>query len=390
MDQNQPDKTDRRSFLTAEPLRRWWNQERAPESARPEKQTIRDLQPNSSNSEAKPGFLLELNKQAMACDWDAILNYGQYPEATEKVLEAFELVDQLENQLSVFRPESEVSRLNAVGFFHEMEVTPTLADLIQTSQELYQASAGAFDITSGPLTELWGFARRKGIVPTQKEIDLTLQHVGFGTVRWNEQSRTLRFSKENTKLNLGGIGKGFALERCCRHLSFCEINDFAVHAGQSSVVAKGAKLNRHTSKADLGWKVSLTDPLRPEKTLGAFLLQDVCLGTSGSGRQFFHYKGKRFSHIFDPRTGWPAEGVLSSTVIAPDATIADALATTCFILGSDGCEQLCKQLPDLAILLVVPKGIAGKEIQKFGPVDRYWQPTSGQTSTGTKTKQDKG
>jgi len=374
MEQNQPKATDRRSFLTAEPLRRWWNQERP--VARPDAVdgSVRNRQGNPSNAESKPGFLLELNKSAMACQWDAFLNYGQYPDAASRVVEAFEIVDRMEEDLSVFRPQSEVSRLNALAFFREVNVSEHLADLLQTAIELYQGSEGAFDITSGPLTDLWGFARRDGKVPSQKEIDLTLQHVGFDKVQWSAKEQSVKFASQKTKINLGGIGKGFALQKCCQFLLQSDICDFVIHAGQSSVVGQGVKLTTEESCPSAGWKVGLTDPLLPEKTLGHFHLTGVALGTSGSGRQFFHYKGKRFSHIFDPRTGWPAEGVLSSTVIAPDATIADALATACFILGPEGCQQLCRQLPELAVLLVIPKGNSGKEILKFGPVDQYWKP----------------
>jgi thiamine biosynthesis lipoprotein len=190
---------------------------------------------------------------------------------------------------------------------------------------------------------------------------------------------------------LGGIGKGWTLDQVASGLVDQGVMDFAFHGGMSSVVARGqaasaitrpptdssvaesSETNAGADPGQPGWLIGVADPFYPDRRLGYLNLRNRALGTSGSARQFIHYRGRRLSHILDPRTGLPAEGVLSATVLAPTATQADALGTACFVLGVEGCQALVEVCPDLGILLVVPDGRTCRVVA-MGAIDASWLP----------------
>jgi FAD:protein FMN transferase len=305
--------------------------------------------PSLSSSVGGPStYLLEVGRRAMACDFEVLLNAGEQDEATESALAALDLVEFLEAQLTVYRDTSEVSRLNQRAAIEPVKVERQLFKLLQEAARLHQLTRGAFDITSGPLSQIWGFARRQGHVPDSESIESARAKVGMHLVQFDEPAATVFFLREGMEFNLGGIGKGFALDRCARRLGDDGITNFLVHGGKSSILARG---NRQGLK---GWSIGLRHPLRPEWRIGDIVLQDRALGTSGAANQYIHHEGRRLGHVLDPRTGWPAEGLLSATVLAPTATEADALATACYVLGRDEVEQLCQERPDISAILVAP------------------------------------
>ena len=216
-------------------------------------------------------------------------------------------------------------------------------------------------------------------MPNDREVALALEPIGMEQLQLDFQQRTLRFLHPKTQLNLGGIGKGWTLDQAGRNLLDHEIQDFVFHAGQSSVLARGAE--QHAAEpsptardtARRGWDIGVTHPLYPDRALGTIRLMDQALGTSGSARQFIHYRGQRLSHILDPRTGRPAQGVLSATVLTPTAAQADALGTACFVLGTEGCQKLVEAIPELKILLVLPAN-RGIEVIQMGDWQDQWHP----------------
>jgi len=147
---------------------------------------------------------------------------------------------------------------------------------------------------------------------------------------------------------LGSIGKGYALDRCAERMVEEDIHDFMIHGGQSSVLARGATAGDPLG----GWLVGVHHPLRHRKRLAEIRLRDRALATSGSEKQFFRYRGRRLSHILDPRTGRPAEGLLSVTVLAPTAVLADGLSTAFFVMGAEPTMAYCEARPELGVLLV--------------------------------------
>ena len=301
----------------------------------------------------RPAFLVSVERTAMACQFQFLLNPVQQSHATEAALEALDLVEQLEDQMTVYRDHSEISQLNRAAFDSPVAVEARLYELLRYACELSVQTRGAFDITSGPLIKTWGFFRRAGRFPTDDEIAEVLERIGSKHLLWNDAERTVRFSKPDLEINLGGIGKGHALDRCREVMLSSDVEDFLIHGGQSSVLAQGDRQGLS------GWTVTLRHPLKTDEPLAEICLRNRALGTSGAAKQFFHYQGKRFGHVLNPRTGRPAEGVLSATVLAPDAAAADALSTAFYVMGVDETQAYCEEHPEIGALLVTPGARTG-------------------------------
>ena len=315
-------------------------------------------------------YLVSYTRQAMACEFAIYLNAGQGDYSTDAVLEALDQVECLEDQLTVYRDDSELQDINRLAGQREVEVEEGLFGLLRLACELFEQTSGAFDITSGPLSRVWGFSRRSGRMPSDAEIGDALARVGGSHVQLDDQQQTVRFLRPDLEINVNAIGKGYALDVCGQMLRDQGVEDYLFHGGQSSVLAAGS----HAKSPARGWAVGLRHPMRPERRLAEFYLTDGALGTSGSGTQFFHFQGKRYGHIIDPTTGYPASGVYSATVLAPTAAEADALATAFYVLGLEGAEKVCQQRPEIGAVLVVPGKQAGTVgIHSFGLRDEQWK-----------------
>jgi thiamine biosynthesis lipoprotein len=302
----------------------------------------------------------------MACQFEVFFNAGRNVQATGAAMEALDLVEALENELSYFRPTSQVSRLNLVAADGPVEIEPRLFELLSLAMGIHDETGGAFDVTSAPLTEAWGFARRQGCLPAEKDVADALRSVGSRYVTLGAERRTVYFTRSGVRINLGSIGKGYALDRAAEVLAERGIGDFLFHGGQSSVLARGRRAGA-AGESTAGWIVGLRHPLRPERRLAEIRLCDRALGTSGSTMQFFRHRGRRYAHILDPRTGQPAEGVLSVTVLAPTAALADALSTAFFVMGPEPARRYCRDRPDIAALFVCPRTGPGRpEIHAIG------------------------
>jgi thiamine biosynthesis lipoprotein len=363
----------------------------------------RDEQAGAAAADVTPSpFLMRVGRKAMACQFEVLLNARTSPEAAEGAIDALDLVDQLEDQMTVYRDDSEVMGINRHAAERDVEVETHLFDLLTCAAQLHQATGGAFDITSGPLTKAWGFYRRKGRMPTDEELAETLARVGGHHLIFDDQRRTIRFAAEGVEINLGAIGKGYALDRACQLLVDAGATDFLLHGGQSSVLARGNRLpaypggvkktggpshsssgidTREKDDADAapsGWLIGVTHPLRPRERLALVRLKDAAMGTSGSGTQFFTHHGKRYGHILDPRTGRPADGVLSVSVIAPSAATADALATAFYVMGVEPALEFCDKRPELSAIITAPGKQRGAiQILTAGLNDEDWQRIDG-------------
>jgi thiamine biosynthesis lipoprotein len=328
-----------------------------------------DVDPWLADATAE-SYLVEVSRPAMACEFKVFLNAGQYEQGTETALLALDLVDALEDQMSVFRPESEISRLNRLAAEGPVEVEPRLFALLELALQLHADTGGAFDVTCGPLWKAWGFARREGRVPSDDELAEAMARVGSDLVELDQQQMTVRFRQPGVELNLGSIGKGYALDRFGELLKGAGVNDFLLHGGQSSVLAQGSRLLAEKSAsapAPFGWSVGLGHPTRRARRLAELRLRDRALGTSGTRTQYFRHKGRRYGHILDPRTGEPADELLSATVVAPSGAEADALSTAFYVMGAEKALEYCRARPELAAALVsAGDGPDGLEVRSIG------------------------
>ena len=304
----------------------------------------------TSLTAASENYLIQFGRRAMACQFEAYFNAGQYPGAADAAMEAFELIDRLEAQMTVFRDDSEMAAINRAAAEQPVEVEPRLFELLRRAVELHRQTDGALDITSGPLTKVWGFYRRQGAIPTDEHLAEARDRVGSQSLSLDEDARTVRFLKPGMELNLGAIGKGYALDRVAEELLTRGVDNFLLHGGSSSVLARGSC----GLAGNDGWTVDVRHPLHPDRSIAEIRLRDRALGTSGAGTQFFRHRGRRFGHILDPRTGWPAEGVYSATVVSRTAADADALATALYVLGPEHALDWCQRNPEVGLFMVVP------------------------------------
>ncbi|MEN6406939.1 MAG: FAD:protein FMN transferase [Thermoguttaceae bacterium] len=301
-------------------------------------------------------LLIQVSRRAMACEFEARFPADRCPLGTQLALEALDAVEALDAQLSYFRPASEISRINLLAAEEPVEASPELFELLELAVQIHRETGGAYDITSVPLWEAWGFARRAGQVPTEAELSEARALVGGHLVELDPARQTVRFRKPGVRINLGSIGKGYALDVCGRRLTASGMVDFLLHGGQSSVLAHGRSVDSPDGRSTVPWEVGVCNPQRPKDRLGVIRLDDRALGTSGGQFQSFRHRGHRYGHILDPRTGRPAEGVLSATVVAPTAALADALSTAFYVLGPEGALEYCRSRPELSLVMVCPDG----------------------------------
>lgn len=307
------------------------------------------------------GYVVTLKRRAMACDFEIRLNAHRADDdqQTAAAVEALDLIDELESQLTVYRETSEIIDINRRAASEAVDVEPRLFELLQTAEKLHYETAGAFDLTAGPLSQVWGFDRRAGRMPDDAEIEAARAHVGWEKVALDGEHRQIRFSEPGVQINVNSIGKGYALDRACEALNDRSVTNFMVHGGRSTLLASGMRTGQQ------GWTARLRHPLRPQQSIAEFCLVDEALSTSGSATQSFVHRGKRYGHLIDPRTGWPAAGVHSATVIASTAALADALSTAFYIMDGDQVEDYCANHPDIKALLVLAGGEAAVEVRQF-------------------------
>ncbi|MEM7476000.1 MAG: FAD:protein FMN transferase [Planctomycetota bacterium] len=328
---------------------------------------------NATEALETPESLLQtISRPAMACQFEVLLNQHQYLGGTEAAIAALDRIEELESLFSVYKSRSELSLLNRLGTERAIGLSRETLELLQLANAAHQWTSGAFDVTAGALSEVWGFSRREGKKPTEKEVSRSLETVGIQYVELDGEASTGRMLREGVQVNPGGIGKGYAIDAAAADLSSDGVGDFMLHGGLSSIRAFG---DRHNNSTGGGWQVSLKHPLRWEEHLGSIRLRNQALGTSGSGKQFFHFGGKRYSHIIDPRSGWPAQGMMSVTVICGSAAIADILATALFVLGKEQACEFCDANANIGAVLVCQDEKSGSQHIETHNLDKdTWQP----------------
>jgi thiamine biosynthesis lipoprotein len=295
--------------------------------------------------------VLRAARRAMATTFEVLLPFGS-PLAQPAAEAALDLVDELEDQLTVFRDHSEVSRLNATAADHAVAAAPNLFDLIEFAAHVTRQTQGAFDIATGALIKAWGFYRRQGRVPTPAERAAAMGRTGTRFLALDRGRRTVRYLRQGLEINLGGIGKGYALDRAAELIARdWGASSALLHGGSSSVRAIGTPPGQPR-----GWPVTIKHPWEPDRRLGTLYLDDRALGTSAATFQHFEYNGRKLGHLLDPRTGWPAEGIDQASVVAPTAAEADALSTAFFVLGVEPTARFCRTRPDVGVVLLPAAG----------------------------------
>jgi len=270
---------------------------------------------------------LESSVVAMGSAYSVVV-YGEDRTRMEEAVDAaFAEVQRLDQMLSNYKPESELSEINRYAGEHPVAVTQEMFDLLAACVEYSRESEGAFDITVGPLMKVWGFYKGTGRLPHRAEILSAMDRVGYRNIVLDATQRTVRFAKEGTELDPGGIGKGYAVDRMVEVLKQYGVQTALVSASGSSIYGLGAP------PGEKGWKVEIRDPKNEKKSVAEVYLKDESMSTSGNYEKFFRAEGRIYSHIMDPRTGWPAQGALSVSAITPRTIDSEAWTKPLFVNG---------------------------------------------------------
>ncbi len=272
---------------------------------------------------------LESSREAMGSTYSVVL-YGVDRTQLEAAAEAaFAEVRRLDEELSNYKPFSPWSLVNRRAAEGPVEVPDELFELLRDCLDYSRRSEGAFDITVGPLMKVWGFYRGSGHLPHPGEVKKAMADVGYRNVVLDAATRTVQFAHSGVEIDPGGIGKGYAVDRMVQVLRAHGIDSGLVTAAGSSIYGIGAP------PGEAGWTVSIRDPRDETKTVEDVVLKNESLSTSGSYEKFFEAGGKIYAHIMDPRTGYPAPGMLSVSVIAPRTLDSEAWCKPFFINGRE-------------------------------------------------------
>ena len=278
--------------------------------------------------------------------------------ANQAALRAFQEIKRIETLMSPWLDSSDVTRINRAAGKEWVKVSPETMEVIKKAQEISELSEGGFDITVGPLSELWRRAREKKIPPSVEDVKGKLDLVNYKKLGIDSEGKVL-LKKKGMAMDLGGIAKGYAVDRAFELLMSLGYKNMIVNAG-GDLRAGGLKNNQP-------WSIGIQHPRDSKKILARISVYDTAVATSGDYEKFFLDQGKRYHHIFNPKDGFPTNGYQSVTILCKDGMTADALATAVFVSGPEKGYPLCQKLEGVNCLMVDQEG---KMIISSGLKDR--------------------
>src|SRR5262245_59826581 len=290
----------------------------------------------------------EDSRVSMGCLY-AVVVYGRdQARLREAAASSLDEVDRIDRLMSNYKNDSELSRVNREASKAPVKVDPELFDFIAECLRYSRESEGAFDITVGPLMKAWGFFRGEGRMPGEAELAEARSRVGYRLVILNQKDGTIFFDRSGVELDLGGIAKGYAVDRAVAVLKRYGVTSALLSAGGSTIYALGAPPGK------TAWEIEVQDPVERGKIATRVWLKDRALSVSGSYEKFFELNGARYSHVMDPRTGRPVQGVLSVAVITDDGTSGDALDNVFYVLGAERGRSRLSKFPASEVIFFLP------------------------------------
>ena len=298
----------------------------------------------ASPDRARPEALVEQAQVSMGSE----VRLSAWTADEQAALTVFEQVfaefDRLDRLMSVWHPESATSRINAAAGVSAVVVPADVMEVLRAAQQVSEWTGGKFDVTFGALSGLWKFDHdQDDRVPPHADVARRLPLVDYRSVELDTSAHTVYLRRPGMKVHLGGIGKGYAVDRAATMLRARGLNDFLIQAG-GDLYAAGRR-------GDRPWRAGIQDP-RGAGIFAAMDLVDSTFSTSGDYERFFLADGRRFHHILDPDTGAPARGARSVTIVAPSAMLADALSTGVFVMGAEAGMALVERLPEVEAVIV--------------------------------------
>jgi thiamine biosynthesis lipoprotein len=258
-------------------------------------------------------------------------------------------VKRIENLISDWIPTTQISQVNKNAGIKPVKVDTEVFDLVGRAIKVSQITSGAFDISYASMDKIWKFDGSMKTMPTEEAIKKSVSKIGYKNIILDSKEQTIFLKNEGMKLGLGGIGQGFIADK---------IKALLQSKGcVSGIVNVSGDINTWGKQSDgKPWTVAIVNPMNKNKVFATFPLEDSAVETSGSYEKFVTFNGVRYSHIIDPRTGYPAQGVVSVSVFAKQTEIADALATGIFVLGIEVGIDLVNQLKGIECIMVDDKG----------------------------------
>ena len=307
---------------------------------------------------AKPLLVLLAAPQVAHAEWyrreESIMTTRIYVElwlddatAGERAIDAvMKSMHEVDDLMSTYKPDSQISRVNARAAIEPVAVDQELFDVIRAALEFSRITHGAFDISYASVGYLYDFRQHKR--PTEKQIKAALPAVNWRHITLDPAKRTVKFERPGMRIDLGGIAKGYSVDRAIRILQSLGVKNAEVTAGGDSRM-----LGDHRGRP---WIVAIRHPDDPNKVVTRLPLEDTAMSTSGDYERYYDEKGVRYHHIIDPHTGHSARRVRSATIIAPTALQTDGLSKTAFVIGAEAALQIINGLPGVDAIFVKPDG----------------------------------
>lgn len=323
--------------------------------------------------------MFKLARDAMRTRFEIVIADGgdeaDHRAAAEAALDE---VERVEAQLSAYREDAELYRVNHSAAKSAVKVDPRLFAFLKRAQQLSALTDGAFDMTVGPLMRVWKLAGASGseaeVIPAEADIASALVLVGMKRVlKLDDAAQSVGFAREGVWLDPGAIGKGYALERAANLLRDMGVRSALIHGGTSTAVAIGAPENA------AGWRIAIQHPTEANEHLAEVLLKDSALSVSAVHGKTFRAAGKTFGHVLDPRTGRPVESNVLAAVVTESATDADALSTAALVGGSSTFDVLDKEWPEASFLVAYASARGNLHCAKSG--SKFYTGSDGREET---------
>ena len=279
-------------------------------------------------------------------------------EAQEYIATAKNEIERIELLISSWDSNSETSSINQNAGIKPVKVSKELWDLIDRSQQISKITSGAFDLTFAAVDRIWKFDGSDAVMPDADLIQASVSKIGYNQIQLNKEQSTVFLPQKGMKIGFGAIGKGYAADRAKQLL--------VARGVVGGIINASGDMNTWGTQPDGSpWTIGIINPMNKEKVFSWFSLEHNAVVTSGNYEKFVRIGGKRYSHIIDPRTGIPSNGIISCTIFATKAELADALATATFVMGVESGLFLIDQLPNTEAILIDDEGIiyASKNIQ---------------------------
>lgn len=252
------------------------------------------------------------------------------------VVKAFDEIKRIDGLMSRYKEGSEVSLVNKNAGIAPVKVGQELIEVLKEARKISELSDGAFDVTIGPLTNLWAFDMGKDVVPPEEKIEELRRLVNYRKLKIDEAASTVFLEEKGMMIDVGGIAKGYSVAKAMKVFEDAGIKNVIINAG--------GNLNLRGTKRGKPWKIGIQEPRDEKKLLGVLNITDTSVSTSGDYQRYFVKDNIRYHHILDPKTGYPAKGLMSVTVTGRNETMTDALSTAVFVLGAEKGAALMKKM----------------------------------------------